>query len=154
VSITININTGLSGFVLLDRLGGLGEAAGNITGSRHFTAPPSLALAIESLAQLGAYHVRYLTNFEKHAFLLKIKSCSLPAKAMEAGTYFLSGALEGRSAAAFSYRLQAKLAAETVLEGVFLFAVVDYDSAFRKEILPKHYKRVFSCLQKDIGTDC
>jgi hypothetical protein len=152
VSKTININTGLPGFVLLDRLGE--AAAGNIAGSRHFAAPPSLALAIESLAQLGAYHVRYLTNFEKHAFLLKIKSCPLPVSPMPAGIYTLSGELLGRSASAFTHLLRAKAADETIMEGVFLFAVVDYDSTFRKEILQKHYERVFSCLQKDIGIDC
>lgn len=152
MSITININTGLPGFVLLDRL--VEAEGGAVAGRRHFAEPPSPSLAMESMAQLGAYHVRYLTNFEKHAFLLKIKSCSLPAKAMEGGTYIISGELQGRSAVAFSYRLQAKLAAETVLEGVFLFAVVDYDDAFRKEILQKHYERVFSCLQNDIETDC
>lgn len=152
MSITININTGLPGFVLLDRLGEL--AAGNIAGSRHFAAPPSLALAIESLAQLGAYHVRYLTNFEKHAFLLKIKSCRLPTGPMPAGIYNLSGELLGRSASAFTHLLRAKAADKTILEGVFLFTVVDYDSTFRKEILQKHYERVFLCLQKDIGIDC
>jgi len=152
VSITININTGLSGFVLLDRIEE--TAAGNIAGSRHFVSPPSLALAIESLAQLGAYHVRYLTNFEKHAFLLKIKSCRLPASTIPAGFYTLSGELRGRSASAFTHLLRVKLAGETIMEGVFLFAVVDYDSTFRKEILERHYRRVFSCLQKDIGIDC
>ena len=152
MSKVVSINTGLSGFVLLDRIGE--TAAGSIAGSKHFVSPASLALAIESLAQLGAYHVRYLTNFEKHAFPLKIKSCRLPASPIPAGFYSLSGELQGRSASAFTHILRAKLADETIMEGVFLFAVVDYDSTFRKEILERHYRRVFSCLQKDIGIDC
>jgi len=73
---------------------------------------------------------------------------------MPAGIYTLSGELLGRSASAFTHLLRAKAADETIMEGVFLFAVVDYDSTFRKEILQKHYERVFSCLQKDIGIDC
>jgi hypothetical protein len=73
---------------------------------------------------------------------------------MPAGAYNLYGELRGRSSSAFTHLLQARVAEETLLEGVFLFAVVDYDSAFRKEILQKHYERVYSCLQKDTGTGC
>ena len=147
------INTGLPGFVLID---GITEAgAENISGIKDFAAAP-VYLGIESLAQLGAYHVRFLTRFERHAFLLKITCCKMPEDEVLNGRYLLYGTLISQSESAFAYKLQAKkgaLSDETCIEGEFLYATVDYSSAFKKEILQDHYRKVFSCLQNDIKTD-
>ncbi|NTW17834.1 MAG: hypothetical protein HGB33_00695 [Syntrophaceae bacterium] len=141
----IIINTELSRFVLLDGITKAGE--GSITGRKHFNDPFTPALAIECLAQLGAYHVRYLVRFERHAFLLKIKSCLLPGGLLPPGDYNLSGSLQSRSTSAFTHLLRAELADKIIWEGIFLFALVDYDFSFKKEFLQEHYQRIFSCLQ-------
>ena len=174
----IVINTGLDSFVLIDKI--TEAAAGNIGGIKNFVAAP-IYLGLESLAQLGAYHVRFLTRFERHAFLLKITSCTMPAQEVIDGRYFLYGTLISRSESAFTYKLQAKkesnsplpnfnkgqnppippllkggeggLLDETHIEGEFLYATVDYNSTFKREILQNHYRKVFSCLQNDIKTD-
>jgi hypothetical protein len=158
----IVVNTGLPGFILIDGITGV--EAENIDGTRDFAAAP-IYLGIESLAQLGAYHVRFLTRFEKHAFLLKINRCRVSAGQFGNGRYLLHGSLISKSESAFAYNLQArrgdnvpsakgKLSDETQIAGEFLYATVNYDDIFKKEILRNHYRKVFSCLRNDVRTDC
>ncbi len=143
----ITINTGLAGFILVD---GIVETdAQAIRGFKFFSNSPAY-LALESLAQLGAFHVRYITGFDRHAFLLKINRCRMPAHAELDGRYELFGTLESRSASAFSYTLRAEKDDMIGIEGEFLLATVDYDMSFKKEILQNHYQDVFSCLQNDL----
>ncbi len=150
---SIVLNSGLDGFVLLDAITESGSEA--ITGYKRFTGAP-VHLGIESLAQLGALHVRILTDFEKHAFLLSIKRCSMRDGQELNGCLRLSGDLISRSTSAFSYRLRAMGdGGETVIEGEFLFAVVDYDdNGFKRDALREHYQRVFSCLKHGSKADC
>jgi hypothetical protein len=146
----ITINTGLNNFVLLDKI--THAEARNISGIKTFSNAPAY-LAIESLAQLGAFHVRHLIGFERHAFLLKITRCLMPAHEKLNGTYELSGILVSRSISAFSHILQAGKGDRIQIEGEFMFATVDYDQSFQKEKLMDHYRSVFSCLLKDSKTD-
>ena len=140
----ITINTGLDSFVLLDRITDIGSL--RIEGTKHFSHDP-IFLGIESLAQLGAFHVRYITGLEKHAFLLKITRLSeLPRQVLN-GRYMLNGSLFNHSGMAFSYLLEAKKENKALIKGEFLFATVDYGHSFKKEILQNHYQKVFSCLQ-------
>jgi len=143
----INVNTGLNRFILVDRIVQAEEQ--DISGLKTFVNAPAY-LGLESLAQLGAFHVRYIMEFKRHAFLLKIGRCLMPAQADLDGTYQLSGTLVNRSSSAFSYALQAKRGDSVWMEGEFLFATVDYDKMFKKEILQEHYRNVFSCLQNDL----
>ena len=146
----IIVNTGLDSFQLID---GIAEAeARSINGIKIFTDAP-VFLGLESLAQLGAFHVRFLTGFERHAFLLKITRFLIPSQAALNGKYHLHGRLVSWSASAFSHVLQAKKGNKVQIEGEFLFATVDYDHNFKKEILQDHYCKVFSCLQNDSKTD-
>ena len=70
--IKVTVNTGIKSFILIDRITQAGTQ--NIGGIKTFTNDP-LYICLESLAQLGAFHVRYLIGFERHAFLLKITRC-------------------------------------------------------------------------------
>lgn len=147
----IVVNSGLDGFILLDAIGEAGPDA--ITGYKRFRGEP-IHLGIESLAQLGAFHIRYLTDFDKHAFLLGIKRCVMPAGEKLNGSFTLSGDLISRSSSAFSYRLRAVREGETAIEGEFLFAVIEYDEeGFRRNTLREHYQRVFSCLKRGSTAD-
>ncbi len=149
----IVVNTGLPGFILIDKITGV--EAENIDGTRVFAEAP-IYLGIESLAQLGAYHVRFLTCFQKHAFLLKINRCKVSAGQFLNGSYLLHGSSISKSESAFAYNLQAKggFSDETQIVGEFLYATVDYDHIFKREILQNHYRKVFSCLRNDVKTDC
>jgi hypothetical protein len=146
----IIINTGLEGFVLVDKIHMLDET--HINGARTFTNAP-VYLGIESLAQLGAIHVRYLIGYRRHAFLLKITRCITPANEKLDGTYALTGNLVSNSASAFSYVLRAVLNGNIQMEGEFLFATTDYDHGFKQDLLEEHYRNLLSCLKNDSRTD-
>lgn len=143
-----NINSGLPDFLLLDAITKAGVKT--IAGVRKFSqAPPWLG--IEALAQLGAFHVRQLTGFQKHAFLLKINRFILPQSETLRGRYLLQGTLVSRSSAAFGYELQAKKGKMLEFSGIFLYAAVDYDDTFTESRLHNHYLRTFRCLQNAAG---
>ncbi|HYA15174.1 MAG TPA: hypothetical protein VEF33_12615 [Syntrophales bacterium] len=145
----IVINTGRESFVMLDRV--LEVSNSRIVGARTFLDDP-VFLGLESLAQLGAYHIRYLTDFSRHVFLIKISQCNLPPRKVMYGEHLLSGTLLHQSNSSFLCRIEAKRDNKTVMEGEFLFAAVDYDHNFRSDNLRHHYAKVFSCLLKDIKT--
>lgn len=146
----IVIHTGLNDFVMLDRV--LEVSASHIMGSRSFSDAP-VYLGLESLTQLGAYHIRHLVSFSRHVFLLKIVHCSLPPAQILNGKYMLSGSLLSRSNSAFSCRLKAESEEKLIFEGHFLYASVDYDENFKKGALRRHYRKVFSCLRSDLKQD-
>jgi hypothetical protein len=145
----IVINTGLKGFIMLDRV--LEVTASRIVGTKCFTGVPAY-LPLESLAQLGAFHVRHITGFSRHVFLIKIVSCSIPLRIAMEGEYILSGNLLGRSDSSFRSFVKAERDKETAAEAELLYAAVDYDHNFKKGILHDRYIKVFSCLQRDLKT--
>ena len=145
----ILINTGLEGFIVLDSI--LEVSASHIVGTRSFSNE-LVFLGLESLAQLGAYHIRYITDFSRHAFLIKISHCSLPPGRGIDGEHLLSGNLRHQTKSSFLCHLKAEKENKMIMEGEFLYATVDYDHNFQSENLRQHYTKAFSCLQKDIKT--
>jgi hypothetical protein len=145
--VEITIHTGRDSFIMLDAITSVN--ATQISGIRSFSDEPLYA-GLEALAQLGAFHVRYATAFDRHVFLLKIGCCCLSAGESLKGKFTLSGELLNRSDSAFYCRLMAKKAGQTTIEGEFLFAAVDYDQKFKREILRTHYEKTFLCLLNDI----
>ncbi|MCP4680767.1 MAG: hypothetical protein GY864_00360 [Desulfobacterales bacterium] len=139
----IEFNTGMNDFLPIDSISQAGPE--EIIGAKSFTNSP-VYVGLEALAQLGGYHVRYLTRFERHAFLLKINRCMLPGQSMIDGGYTLYGALLSQSMSAFSYNIQAKKGDEIKMQGEFLYATIDYDDNFKKDILQEYYQKAFSCL--------
>lgn len=145
----IDINTQMDGFHLLTSVTDLDP--GMIGGTAAFVDQPAF-VAMESLAQLGALHVRWLCDFSKHAFLLKVERFSLPGERRISGLLALSGRLLVRSQAAFSYDLTVSGIWENPLMGRFLFSVKEYDDTFEKEVLATRYREVFQCLTSASGT--
>jgi len=146
----IVIHTGLHGFIMLDSI--LEVNISHIVGTRSFADVPVYE-GLESLAQLGAYHIRAMSDFSRHVFLMKIVHCSLPPEKVMNGEYILSGDLLSQSTSSFHCRLKAERKRKTVMEGEFLYAAVDYNDDFQGDRLRHHYAKVFSCLQRDIRTD-
>jgi hypothetical protein len=141
----IAIHTGLYRFILVDAITDIGDRS--IRGEVDFAdADPTLLL--ESLAQLGGLHVRAAIDFRRHAFLVRISDTAVPFNRSLCGRYLLQGTLVSRSGNAFSYLMEARQNTEIVMEGNFLFGAIDYDAAFRQDILQDHYRDVFSCLKK------
>ncbi len=139
----IAVRCSLERFVLLDGITEIDPET--IKGYKHFERAP-VFLGIESLAQLGALHVRFTIAFARHAFLLGIRRCTVRSGEPLSGCYTLLGTLTGSSASAFSYLLEASKEDRVEIDGEFLFATVEYDGVFRKDILESHYRKVFSCL--------
>ena len=144
------IHSGREDFVLLERIVEVGPS--HIVAHAAFQEAPLYA-GLEALAQLGAYHVRYLTDYAQHAFLLKITDCPLRFAGLN-GRFLLRGSLTGRSASSFAYEITIEEADSLVMKGRFLFAAADYNERFKKELLEKHYRKVFACLQDDTKTGC
>ncbi len=140
---SLTICTGMAHFRLVnsirevDATGIMGEAGLN-------QAP--LFTGIECLAQLGALHVRYLLDFGQHAFLLKIRHCSLPAMESLDGNFLLTGRRLHASDRAFLYHLEGRDTDSTVICADMLFAAMDYDRHFSRERLQTHYRELFSGL--------
>jgi len=119
---------------------------------RHIFQNDPIYLCIEALAQLGALHVRYIHDFQNHAFLLKINHFQPPAVHMLCGTYMLTGKRVSQTHRAFVYALTATGDSGECFSGEFIFAVADYDKNFKQEILTRHYRQRFSCLKTDSKT--
>ena len=145
----IVINSGLKGFVMLDWVHEVN--ATHIMGTRSFSNAP-IYVGLESLAQLGAYHIRHLTDFSKHIFLIKIAHCRLPTGKIIDGEFLLSGNIIAQSESSYHCRLKAEKEKLAVIEGEFLFAAVPYTHNFKSDRLRHHYAKVFSCLLKDTKT--
>jgi hypothetical protein len=142
------INTGLPGFLLLDAVMEVEDKS--ILGVRRFShAPPWLG--VEALIQIGAFHVRFLSCFERHVFLLKINRCLMPRQPALEGEYRLEGRLLSRSSNAFSCELTAIKEGLLELSGNFLYAAVDYDERFQEERLRDRYLKAFECLRNVTG---
>ncbi len=140
----MTINTGLDRFLLLDCISKAGQ--NSIEGTL-FLSDNQFYLGIEALAQLGAMHLRFITDFACHAFLLGIRKCSIQEKFVRNSSLLLSGKLMSRSTSGFLYALNAVSEDKTIIAGEFLFAVIPYDEKFKKECLESHYRKVFSCLK-------
>ncbi len=139
----IDINTSLDGFTLLDSISAI--TGSSIAGRKNFSDSP-LYLGIESLAQLGALHLRYITELKKHAFLLKINHCRTSNGQILTGDFQLDGNLVSQSKLAYSYSLKAFKDEQPVITGEFIFALTNYDDNFQKEILQTRYKELFATL--------
>ena len=145
----IKINSGQDRFILLDRITQVQENA--IVAEKTFREAPAW-LGIESLAQLGAMHVRYANRFSRHAMLLTIEKCGFNQDTDLNGVYLLQGKQTSRSRYAYGYHLTALQNDQIVIQGQFLFATIAYDDRFDQKQLQSHYERLFTCLQSDIKT--
>ncbi len=147
------IKSNLERFILLDSVDFLNKD--KISGTKYFTENIPLFCMTESMAQLGAMHLRYLLDFQHHVFFAKAKHLKFHTKNIIKGNYHFELKPEGHSDRAFAFYLTSRtpdgiLAAE----GVFLFSKLSYDSNFQRKRLKNHYERILSCLQKHSGNVC
>jgi len=149
----IRIKSSLNNFILLDNITKADQK--DICGDKYFSDEPYY-LGIEAMAQLGAYHVRFLNKFRQHAFLLKIDCLNLKQNVNESlslnGKFNFFASLTNKSESAFAYNVCAQKKNIVFGEGKFLFASIDYNDNFNKKILKEHYRKTFSCLMNDSKT--
>ena len=149
----IRIKSTLNNFILLDKITKADQK--NICGNKYFSDEPYY-LGVEAMAQLGAYHVRFLTKFDRHAFLLKIDYLNLKQSVKEPislnGKFNFFASLTNKSESAFAYNVCAQKKNIVFGKGKFLFATIDYNDNFNKKTLKDHYRKTFSCLMNDSKT--
>lgn len=147
MDLNLTVRTGLSRFLMLDRIMETGPS--HILTKKTVNDLEMLMFSgIEILAQTGAFHVRHLMDFKRHAFLLGIRSYSGPSRLLP-GLYTVKGTLLSQSREAFEYHLEGNGPQKTSLEGIFLFASRNYGDDFRQNHLEDHYRKLFTCLTND-----
>ncbi|MFH2059951.1 MAG: hypothetical protein ABIJ59_13735 [Pseudomonadota bacterium] len=143
----LDINTGMDGFILLKGIRSV--SLEQINGWACFYNATAFE-AIEALAQLGAMHARFLCDFDRHAFLLKINHFNGFNKTNFTGDFDLQGKLVVKTQSAFTYQLTAGSVAtfgeKSICSGEFSFAVLNYNQRFKQGVLKAHYRKVFLCL--------
>jgi hypothetical protein len=132
-----------SSFVMLDRICEIQFDV--MKGMKTFNQAPA-CLAIESCAQLGAFHIRFNIGFCRHVFLIKVKEYALCPTDIIHGSFSITGTCLSRSSDAFLYAIQITNDKNFCNKGTFLFGVADYDERFDNIRLTKHYQDIFSDL--------
>lgn len=144
----IMINTGLNSFVMPDKITKTNEKS--IEALKTFKADNfNFLTKIETIAQICALHTRFLLDFKQHAFLLKIDEFTDNSGKNDYGDYSLYAKIQSSGKTAFSYSISAKLNNKEKFSGKLIIATSDYNEKFNKQILTKHYRKIFSCLTKN-----
>jgi len=143
----IRINTRLPGLILLGGIRSVSKT--EISGWTHLPGRDNYLL-LEALAQLGAMHTRFLCEFNRHAFLLKITRFAWKAPEPEPEETDrrceLSGRLTVQTGSAAAYTVKAWTGPGILGEGELSFAVTDYGRTFEMDRLKRHYQGMFACL--------
>lgn len=143
------INTGLKSFVMPDKINQIND--NSIEALKSFDESNcNLATKIESLAQICAMHTRFITDFKRHAFLLKITEFTDSSNDPAFGDYMISGKIQSAVKTAFSYSVSARLHNKEKFWAELIIATTDYGETFQKQPLSEHYRNIYSCLTKDL----
>ena len=104
---------------------------------------------LEAMAQLAALHVRYSLDFERHAFLLKVDRCDLPAPEKLDGDFSLTAERVSQSSQSFAYGTIAQGPNGLTIEAQLLIGTLDYDERFKKDRLKQYYRKLFETLHNE-----
>ncbi|GEM_PF-519888 len=161
---TIEIRSGLNDFLLLDRI--LECKENKLEAEKYFSCPEQYLL-LESCAQAAAFHVRYLCDFDRHAFLLKIKyfqGLTVPGSGFqvedhenpERYNYTQGLEIQGRvdisaekissSQTTFAYQVLAWQGEEVLVRGELLIGTTEYNQDLPEDRLRPYYREAFACL--------
>jgi hypothetical protein len=127
-------------YIMLDRICDIQPDA--VKGMKTFIQAP-VCLAIESCAQLGAFHIRFNIGFCRHVFLINVKDYTLCPTDILHGSFSITGTCLSQSSDAFLYAIQITNDKDFCNKGTFLFGVADYDKRFNQNQLTKHYQDIF-----------
>lgn len=134
---TLTIHSRMAHFRLIARITQISSKG--IRAEANFDQAPVYA-GLEAMAQLAALHVRQLIQFERHAFLLKIHHCRMPAVNVLAGRAGIEAGLRSQSSDAFIYDVVVRGLHGADFNSALLIGTRDYDDRFQKDILKAHYQ--------------
>lgn len=141
---TLKIHSHLAHFRLIARISGVSSEG--IRGEADFNGAPLYA-GLEAMAQLAALHVRQHLGFERHAFLLKVHHCRMPAMDLLKGCFRMAADVRGRSRHAFHYAAIAQGPRGVDFKSELLIGTRDYDDFFPEDMIKSHYQRIWAELK-------
>lgn len=141
---TLNIHSHMAQFRLVERISKVSSEG--IWGEASFNQTPIYA-GLEAMAQLAALDVRQRFRFERHAFLLKVQHCRMPAMDVLEGDFRIKAELCSQSSMAFHYNIVAQGPCGVSLKSELLIGTQAYDEHFPEDILKPHYQRVWTQLK-------
>lgn len=126
-------------FVLLDGVAHVTKTA--LAGWRNFSEEP-FWLALEAAAQAAALHLRWLTDFGAHAFLLSLGNCPWPRQTLT-GRLELRACLLGQATGAAAYDVQLTLPDSPAISLPVHVGLRPYDDTFQRDKLQERYRILF-----------
>lgn len=144
---TLTIHSRIAHFRLIKRISKVSHKG--IRGEADFFRTPLFA-GLEAMAQIAALHVRQYLQFERHAFLLKVHHCQMPAEDHLEGCFRISADLCSGSSNAFHYKTVAHGPQGIDIKSELLIGTQDYDDNFPENILKSHYQRVWTDLTSQL----
>lgn len=145
---TLTIHSHMAHFRLIKRISKVSPKG--IRGEVEYHRTPLFA-GLETMAQIAALHVRQHLQFDRHAFLLKVHHCQMPAIDHLDGCFRITADLCSRSSNAFRYSSVAHGPHSIDFKSELLIGTQDYDDNFPENILKSHYQRVWNDLTKGLG---
>ncbi len=143
---SVIVNTGLDHFCPLHCITHItGEY---ISGKIIFVNSESF-IALEAMAQISAYHTRFLNDFNRHSFLLKVKKCSGPFNEILNGEYVVDSKITARTEMASTHNVTIHSSNKVLFKSEIMTAFTDYSADFPEEKFKKYYRDVFTCLMKN-----
>jgi hypothetical protein len=139
----LTIKSHMAGFQLLRRVTDVSKR--RMQADARFAQWP-VYTGLEAMAQLAALHVRHNLAFDRHAFLLKVGCCDLPALKTLEGGFSLTADCVSQSSQSFAYRVVALGPEDVIMRAELLIGTQDYDEQFSKDRLKHHYRKLFETL--------
>ncbi len=138
---TIDIHSRMSHFRLLSKV--LAVSSRHLEAEAVFGNAPCFA-GLELMAQTAALHVRRRLDFDRHAFLLSVRQCTIPPIDFLKGRYRATAILRQQSSEAFMYHVAACGHDGIDLDGDLLIGTRAFDDHFPKEVLGVHYQQLWN----------
>ena len=133
-----------SRFLKIGRVSGVGDDFFSCVSAELGGRPHEL---LEAMAQCAAYHVRYLTDFNRQAFLLKVAAAPVLSGGVT-GRVHLTATLTGVSRDARAYNVTAKWRDQEICASL-LIGTTPYNDKFEGKRLSPYYQEIFACLMND-----
>ena len=129
------INTNLDDFRMFDTIEEINIFY--IITKKTFNASMSF-LFLEFIAQTSAFHTRFLTNFSKQAFLLKMEDFDYSMEKLS-GEFIIKATLLAQTDTTYHYEIDC-LNRNLQLNGKILISTIEYDENFKKVKIANYYK--------------
>jgi hypothetical protein len=141
----LKIQSNMMHFKMVSKI--LAVSSNGIDAEAVFNGEPRFA-GLEAMAQSAALHVRHSLRFERHAFLLSVQHCHMPAMDVLKGPFRVAAVLRGGSSEAFAYQVTATGPGGADFRGELLIGTRAYDDCFKKESLATHYQKIWDRLKE------